>query len=183
MSLADKRYAEAFLQISVEQNQVKEHLEYMRNLYYLFRDNKDFRSALNNPKLDIKQKEEIANAVLQDGLPPLIINFLKVLIESGRISNFRNVAIQYRGLAYKHSKIKIVRILSAFELDVEQIKALGEKYGKLVGASSVITGFEIDQSLLGGVIIQIGDMVYDLSMSGRLKSLKKTLNWGEIYEA
>jgi len=183
MSLVDKRYAEAFLQISVEQNQVEEHLQLLRKLYYLYRDNKDFRGALNNPKLEIKQKQEIASAVLQEELPTLIINFLKVLIESGRIASFPNIAKQYRGLAYKHSKIQIVRIFSAFNLDDLQIKSIGEKYRKIYDASGVITEFEIDKSLLGGVVIQVGDIVYDHSLSGRLKSLEKTLNWGEIYEA
>jgi len=183
MALVDKRYAEAFLQISIEQNQVKEHLEFLRELYYLIRDNGDFRDALNNPKLAIKQKQEIVNEVLHEMMPESIINLIKVLIKSGRVSHFPNIAKQYRGLAYKHSKIQIVRITSAFELDQDQINALAEKYRKQTGASSVITGFEIDKSLLGGVVIQVGDIVYDHSLAGRLNSMKKTLNWGEIYEA
>jgi len=183
MSLVDKRYAEAFLQISVEQNQVSEHLIFLRKLYYLMRDNKEFRDTLNNPKLEIKQKQEIANAVLEESLPALVLNFLKVLIESGRISRFSYIAKQYRGLAYKHEKIQIVRIHSAFHLEKDQISAIGEKYRKIVDASSVITEFELEPKLLGGIVVQVGDTVYDHSIAGRLNSLKKTLNWGEIYEA
>ncbi|MEI6602738.1 MAG: ATP synthase F1 subunit delta [Clostridia bacterium] len=183
MSLVDKRYAEAFLQVSVEQNQVKEHLEFLRKIYYLMRDNKDFRHALNNPKLEIKQKQEIANAVLGEQMPVMIVNFLKVLIESGRIGSYSSIAKQYRGLAYKHEKIQIIRIRSAFPLDETQIRAIGEKYREMYEASSVITEFEIDKTLLGGILVKVGDIVYDNSLAGRLNSLKKTLNWGEIYEA
>jgi len=183
MSLVDKRYAEALLQLSIETDAVEEHLQCIRSLYYLIRDNKDFQNALNNPKIEIRQKQEIANAILQNEVPELIVNFLKVLIESGRIESFPTIAKQYRSLAYKHSKIQVVRIASAFELENEQIHAIGEKYRRLYDASSVITEYQTDPSLLGGLVVHVGDMVYDHSMSGRLKSMKKTLNWGEIYEA
>ncbi|MEI6132167.1 MAG: ATP synthase F1 subunit delta [Bacillota bacterium] len=183
MSLVDKRYAEAFLQISVEHNLVKDHLDWLRKLYYVFRDNREFRDALNNPKLEAKQKQEIASAVLEDEIPALMLNFLKVLIESGRMSNFPTIAKQYRGLAYKHEKIQIVRIRSAFALEHDQIKAVGEKYRKLFDATAVLTEFEVDHKLLGGIVVQVGDTVYDHSIAGRLNSLKKTLSRGEIYEA
>ncbi|MBU6382074.1 MAG: F0F1 ATP synthase subunit delta [Betaproteobacteria bacterium] len=101
-------------------------------------------------------------------------NFLQLLVSNERLAVAAPLADAFEALRNAHEQVVDAHIVSAFPLDALQQQSLMDvlraKYGKQVKLS-----VEVDESLIGGVVIQIGDEVMDASIRGKVSQLADAL--------
>ncbi|KNY28511.1 F0F1 ATP synthase subunit delta [Pseudobacteroides cellulosolvens] len=175
MPLIDKRYAEALVEIADNANAIDEFQHELVEIIGIYKDQQDFRLFLNNPEVKIDTKKETLKSIFSKDLRPEILNFLLLLLDKDRIKHLPGINDEFIKLADIKRNTLNMTIISAAELDELQITKIKEKYGKLYSATSVKASVEIDQSLIGGVKVKIGDKVIDGSVKGRLESIKELL--------
>lgn len=175
MSLVEKRYAEALVDISFEQNAIEAYQEDLRLAADAYSNQADFRDFLLNPGIKADLKQSVLQKIFADKLRPEVLNFLMLLVEKGRISYLPDISKEFINLADEKRSILHMTILSPFPLDEVQINKLTGKFGALYNSSSVKADVKIDKDLIGGVRVIIGDKVIDGTAAGRLKALQEAL--------
>lgn len=101
-------------------------------------------------------------------------NFVKLLVDAGRIQFAPEIAGLYEELRAEAERVVDVDVVSAYELDQEQEQVIAEAVKKRIG-KNVKVATRVDPGLIGGVIVRIGDLVIDASLRGRLEQLAARL--------
>jgi len=105
---------------------------------------------------------------------PTVVRFLRVLNRHGRLGLLATVTRQARATLDRRNNRKPVTVRSAVSLDEGQQSALRDRLASMLQATPVIT-LEVDPSLIGGLVVQVGDEVYDASVRNRLQQLRGRL--------
>lgn len=175
MSVVEKRYAEALIELAVQKNSIELYVEDLHTAVSAYSEQPELKSFLLNPGVTTGNKLAAVNNIFTGRLNQEIVNLLKLLVEKGRIQYLPAVFKEFADIADEKRNILHMTIISPFQLDELQLKRLSEKYRNLYGSASVKTDFKLDESLLGGIKVVIGDKVIDGSTAGKLKALKDTL--------
>ena len=166
-------YAEAAFKLATEQNALPVWSEMIRFAAAVMHD-PDMRAAIDNPKLDTAQKESLFLSVCADRLNPLGRNFVKVLIETGRIELLPEIEAAFTKLKNASEGVAKAEITSAIALtdaQVAELKTVLEKrFGKRIEATVAV-----DPRLIGGARIVVGDQVVDGSIAGKLQAMATQL--------
>ncbi len=101
-------------------------------------------------------------------------NFLKLLVEAGRIQLIPEIARLYEELRAEAERVVDVDVITAYALDKAQEQVIAEAVKKRTG-KQVKVATRIDRGLIGGVVVRIGDLVIDASLRGRLQQLATQL--------
>jgi F-type H+-transporting ATPase subunit delta len=170
-----RRYAKALLEIGVANKTFDALNAELERIAALYTSSKELADALENPVFPLSKRkgllEELARRL---ALSKVVRNFLLLLLERGRISALAAIAREHRALVDKQAGRIRARISSArpIEPGVElRLKnALEQRTGKVV-----ILEKQEDPALIGGLVTQIGDLVYDGSLRTQLANLRQQL--------
>lgn len=136
--------------------------------------------ALANPKVPSDEKVRVLDKAFAGKMDATLLKFLKVVSRRGRLNTLRG--IYHSASSLRDEAVGRVRVLvtTAQSLDAAALMSLKEKLEKLFKKDVAITS-KVDATVLGGLIVRVGDMVFDGSVDGQLKLLKKaTLAKAEI---
>lgn len=168
-------YAEALINIANEEGSFDELIKDLLYIKMTLSDSNGLRKALANPVLSTKTKKEILESIFTDNVKDTLVKLLMVLCDCKRISYLFDVVQRALELAYKKASIEVVFVTSSVKLNVSQEEELTKKLQKMTGATQIDLESVIDQTLLGGFIIQIGSKVIDSSIKGQLRRLALSL--------
>ena len=101
-------------------------------------------------------------------------NLIKLLIENGRISALNEIFIQFEALKAKQGGVLEATVSSAFSMSPAQITALSTRLEARFHCKINAT-IKVDASLIGGIIVTVGDEVYDASVQGKLQNMAYAL--------
>jgi F-type H+-transporting ATPase subunit delta len=168
-----RNYAEALLNASGDQvNAVVEDLEAIET--DVLRAQPRFALILMSPSVSIPEKDRILVDTFEGKALPTVVQFLRVLNRHGRLGMLTSVIRQARATIDHRQNRKPVTVRSAVPLDEGQKADIEARLASMVNATPVIT-LEVDPSLIGGLVIQVGDDVYDASVRTRLERLRGRL--------
>jgi F-type H+-transporting ATPase subunit delta len=140
-----------------------------------------FAALLRAPGVPLHDKDRILVAALEGRALPTVLRFLRVLNRHGRLGLVEAIARRARSIWDERQDRVHVFVRSAFPLDDAQQAALRERLAQLTGATPILH-VELDRSLIGGLVVQIGDHVYDASVRNRLQQLRRRLMEGKTHE-
>jgi F-type H+-transporting ATPase subunit delta len=127
-----------------------------------------------NPNVTVDQVFELISSVMSAPLSAQAQNFLRAVIENGRLSALPEVALQFRELANAQSGSSDAVVYSAFPLDaaaLSDVAALLEKrFDRKLNVAVVLQA-----DLIGGIRVVVGDEVLDMSVKARLEQMKMAL--------
>jgi F-type H+-transporting ATPase subunit delta len=168
-------YAEALLDITTKEGALDKVIHDLTSLSTVLSESSDLRKALANPVLSSLAKKEIIKSVLKDSVSNTIIKFLMVLCDRGRIGYLTDIVEKALELAYQKASIQVAYVTSSLEFTSSQEEALITKLQTMTGASQIKLKLSIDESLLGGFIVQVGSRIIDNSVKGQLRQLSSYL--------
>ena len=173
-----KRYAKALVQLGSEGGFIDSFRNELSEIAGLFTTHADLGTAFSNPALTLDQKKAImSDLIAKAACSELVGNFLLLLVDKNRVAFLGQIVQTYEVLADEFSGVIRPVITTAFPLDASQVVAIQEALEKKSG-KKVVPQVVVDQSLLGGVITQIGDIAYDNSVKTQLKQIKDILQKG-----
>ena len=174
-------YAKALLAAVGSSGNVDAVMEQFHSLIHdVFDTQPVLEMALANPKLPSEEKNRLLDKAFNGKMDATLLTFLKVVSRRGRLSAIRG--IYHAAASLRDEAIGRVRVLvtTSQPLDAAALSSLKEKLQKLFKKEVAITT-KVDATILGGLIVRVGDMVFDGSVDGQLNLLKKaTLAKAEI---
>jgi F-type H+-transporting ATPase subunit delta len=136
--------------------------------------NKSLLQFSGDPRVTADQLYGLVSSVIQTSLPDAGANFLRLVIENGRLSALPEVAAQYRVLKNTAGGSADAVVYSAFPIDGSALSDLAVQLEKRF-ARKLNVSTQIDESLIGGVRVVVGDEVMDTSIKARLEQMKVAL--------
>jgi F-type H+-transporting ATPase subunit delta len=136
--------------------------------------NVQLQQFADSPKITSEQVFDLVSSVVKAGLDEHARNFLRTVIENGRLSVLPEIAVQFRALKNASSGTSDAVVYSAFPIDSEALAevaaALDTKFGRKLNVSVVL-----QPELIGGIRVVVGDEVLDTSVKARLEQMKVAL--------
>lgn len=174
-TIVASRYAKSLLDLSLENNILDKVNNDMVQLSEICAESKDFASLLKNPVINAEKKAEVFDAIFKGKIEDLSLNFIQLVNKNSRESILALVAKSFNDLYKAHNNILDVELVSAVSLeDATKSKILDKIKAENNGAQINLIE-KIDESVLGGFIIKIGDKQLDASVASQLSNLKNIL--------
>ncbi|QNP47078.1 F0F1 ATP synthase subunit delta [Diaphorobacter aerolatus] len=136
--------------------------------------NPQMRSLADNPKVTSEQLFGVFTSVAGSDLPEIARNFLRTVIDNGRVTVLPEIAAQFRSLVNNSKGSSDALVYSAFPMDAAALADLGSTLEKRFGRKLNLSE-KTDESLIGGVRVVVGDEVLDTSVKARLEQMKAAL--------
>jgi F-type H+-transporting ATPase subunit delta len=170
-----KRYAQAFFEIAGQEKRYEEYYRELDLFSTVLRENGNLSEFLSNPVVDQPEKKAVVEAVLAKiRISPLTAHFLKLLVDKRRIGILSDIKDCYRELMDRTLKKVRVSVKTAFPLTGNLSARLQKGLETLTGKHVEMTVQE-DSSLLGGIVVRVGDTLYDGSIRTQLNNIRNLL--------
>ena len=169
------RYAKAFLQLAIEQNFLEEAFSDMCLLNKTCSNSKEFTLLLKSPIVKTDQKLKIIDEIFINKLGKTSMMFINIITTKKRESLLAPIAESFINLYKTHKKIESATVTTASPLD-EKLKQEVINFIKQHGDQDVELTEVIDETIIGGAIIRMGDKQLDASVSSAISELKQKFN-------
>lgn len=140
-----------------------------------------FAALLEAPRVPAAEKDRMLAALLEGKVADVVLRFLRVLNRHGRLGLAAAVAEEARRQWDRRRGLVAVKVRVAAPLDEAQAEALRKKLAGLVSGTPVLQ-VDTDPDLIAGLVVQIGDEVYDASARNRLEQIRQRLIEGKTHE-
>lgn len=165
------RYANSILVLAQERGQVERVREDFQLIQKVCRSNPDFVNMLESPLIKSDKKQRILDMIFGKSFCDITQNLIEIVVRKRREGYLDDIADRYLFQYDKLNNITRGRLRSAAPLTADQIAKIKQLVEKEFKTSFEIV-HEIDPSLLGGFVLNIGDRQFDASISTRLRALK-----------
>jgi F-type H+-transporting ATPase subunit delta len=166
-------YAEALFEVAKEKGKLDSIGADFGELVDAVDRNRDLQVFLFSPHFSSAEKiEGLRRAV--SGADAELVNFLELLIEKGRTNEIFRIRREFEELWKRENKRIDVTVTSAVELDPAVVAKIGEEIERQTG-HKVDLASRVDDEVLGGIVLQVGNMVLDASIRSRLEKLRKSV--------
>jgi F-type H+-transporting ATPase subunit delta len=173
MQDAAHAYANALFEVGKEKGKLDSLRDQLVQFSDALAENRDLQVFFFSPYFSSAEKIDGAKRAIE-GADPEFLNFLELLIEKGRVPEIFRIRRQFEEL-WKHENRRIdVTVTSAVELDPAVVGKIGEEIQRQTG-QEVDLASRVDEEILGGVVLQVGNMVLDASIRSRLEKLRKSV--------
>jgi F-type H+-transporting ATPase subunit delta len=135
--------------------------------------NRDLQVFLFSPYLSSQEKKDGLGRAIS-GAEPELTNFLELLVEKGRMPEVFRIRRELDELWKQENKRIDVTVTSAVELDEAVVRKIGTEVERQTGEQVELSS-KVDDSILGGIVLQVGNMVLDASIRSRLEKLRKSV--------
>jgi F-type H+-transporting ATPase subunit delta len=175
-----RRYAKAILAVAHDENQLEKAGDELLALAGVT-SAPTVAAALANPILSEGKRRDLATAIARDlAVGPTMLNFVRLLADRQRLDQIAAIAVQYRRLLdEKLGRVRAV-ITSATALDASELDRILAVFEKKTG-KKVLAETVVDESQLGGVIVDIEGKVFDGSLRNQLKTLAASIAGSQSY--
>ena len=168
--LVSKTYGEALFELAVEEGREASLLEEIMALKKILKENPDFEKLMNHPKI-LKVLDRVFKGELSDELT----GFLRIIVTKDRYKEI-DAILDYIILEIKKKKgIGIAYVTTAVPLNEAKQKEVEQKLLATTAFKKMEMHFQVEEGLIGGVIIRIGDRVVDSSIRTKLYEMRRQL--------
>jgi F-type H+-transporting ATPase subunit delta len=175
MSRAAIRYAKAVLDLANDGGNVKAVLDDMKSIKATLDSSKELRDVLNSPIINTDHKRNVLQAVFE-GVSSDTKRLLEVLADNSRSNLLSSVATSFIAEYNKIHKIEEATVTTAVSITDELEAKVLAKVRELTGSTDVKLKNTIDESIIGGFVLRVGDMQYNASIASQLGKLKREFN-------
>ena len=178
-SKISRRYGKALLSIGQEDGKYGEYGENLQAFNRLCIENNEFLQVISNQIFSVEERKNVLEVILEkSSFAGVVKNFLRLLLDKNRIGAIEAITDYYEKLTDEISNVTRAQVITAKPL---KEKALGKLNGALTNLTAKEVKIEVDhdESLIGGLIVKIGDLVLDGSVRAQLEGLQESLKRGE----
>ena len=172
--LVAKAYAEALMEAAVELGQMDEIRRDLGLIADTLAENPDFNTLFLSPSLGEKQKKSAMEEVFAARVSRDVMNFIKVLIDKGRENELSDIRKRFETMVDEREGLVKGKARTSVKMTEQQLKALEQKLEKLAGMKVSLVNV-VDETIIGGVVLEIGDKMIDGSVRKKLAHIREEL--------
>ena len=175
MTQTNKEYATALFSLATEKNSVDQYEKSLIEIGNIFKENPDYIKVLESPAIPLSERIAFIDKAFESAYTEYLVSFIKVLCENGQIAQILDCIEAFCDLVRIYKNRTIATVYYVEPLTEEQKTALIEKLQKISG-KVIEPEFIKDESLIGGIKVQIDDKIMDGSIKNRLDKAKGEMN-------
>lgn len=175
-TVAARRYAEAAFQLASRDGALDAWADGLNLTAALVAD-EQIAAALNNPARPARERLAVLEELLKDRAPEGVLKLAGLLAQRGRIDRLPTVAAEYRRLLDEERGNVAASVTSAAPLTPGETEAVRAWVARTTGKTVDLTA-TVDEALIGGLTVRVGDTLMDASVRGRLERLRTDLLTG-----
>lgn len=175
INIVANRYAEALFQVGEEENSTTKLYEELKGLVDILKSNKDFYNVLKSPLVPKAEKKELVEKIFNGRIENSIKNFLKILIDKDKIEAIEVIEKSYKERLNEKNNIIEGTVISAISMSEKEIKELEAKLSSKYNKNVTLEN-KVDTSILGGVLVRLGNEEIDGTVKTRLNKMKEQLS-------
>jgi F-type H+-transporting ATPase subunit delta len=169
-----RRYARALFNTALRAQALEAIDEALHQLLQTLRDQPHLQELWLNPLMPRERKQQLAQEAIGRQTLPLLASLLHVLVAKRRERLLLHIVNEFGRLRDEHQGIVRVQATTAYPLDRQTEQALVQSLQRRTG-KTVVLEVRTDPSLMGGIMVRVGDTVIDGSVYGQLQRLKQYL--------
>lgn len=173
--LISKTYGDALFEIAVEENKTSKFLEEVPGLLKIIQENEDFQKFMDSPKIPKEEKIKTFENIFKGKIDDDILGLAIAIIEKDRYEEIQAVLQYVIDEIKEYCSIGTAYITTATPLNQEEKNDVEKKLLATTGYKIVECNYDVDNSLIGGMIIRMKDKVVDSSVRNRLEKLEREL--------
>lgn len=170
--LSGQRYAQAIFELALENEQIEQWDQDLRLAADVLGDD-EFRLFLKHAEVPQERKAAAINEVLAEA-HPLVRNLVALLVNRGGVDTMREVQEGYADLLDERLGRQRVAVTAAVPLNDAELARITDFVSRLVGREIALSA-QVDESIIGGLIIQIGDRLLDGSSAAALERMRQAV--------
>lgn len=174
MNEIGKEYGAALFMLAVEENAKAEYSAALAKVKAALQENPEYMEFLTSPSIPLGDRLSAIEAVFGNAVPGQVLSYLQLMCEKGRMAWFWESAAEFEALYAASERISTAKVTSAVELTDGEKQKLVAKLEKLY-QSKISAEYSIDESLLGGLIVEVDGNIMDGSLRHRLREVKEVI--------
>jgi F-type H+-transporting ATPase subunit delta len=174
-----RRYATALFEVASERKVVDAVQEELTAVAGIISTNPALQKILEHPHIATSVKNDLLKKLFAEKLNEVTTNFLQLVVNRRREGSLEDVKDHFVELANEAKGVAEATVTTAKELSTEELNQLQEKFGKLLNKTLHVTT-QVNPSLFGGVVVRIGDRLFDGSVSGKLARFQQNLKQSQV---
>lgn len=173
--LISKTYGEALFELAVEENKTDSFAEEVQGLSRIFAENKELEKFLNHPKIAKEEKIQVVENIFRGRLSDELTGFLKLILVKDRQAELPKILSYFTDKVKEWKKVGVAHVKTAIPLSEAQKQEILEKLLATTSYQEMEMHYQVDEALIGGMIVRIGDRVVDSSIRTKLEEMKRRL--------
>lgn len=167
------RYAKALVDLAIEKGQLENVYADMQWIQAVCKSNRDFVNLLKSPIIKADTKKKIVEAVTSGKVGEIVEGFNRLLITKGRESVLPQIAQAFISVYKEKKNIHTVQLTTAVPVSDSAKQAIVEQVKKSAGFENIELEEKVDEELIGGFVLKIGDKLVDASIIYDLKAIAR----------
>lgn len=173
--LVSKVYGDALFSLAVEKDQLDVIWEEVRTIRQAISEDSEFLSVLCHPEMTQEKKQEVLDKIFKGKVSDDTMGFLHVLVRKGRLGEIVSILDYFDEQAKEYSGIGVVYVAAPMALSDDQREQVEKRLLEVSEYETLEMHYQVDESLLGGIVIRIGDRVLDNSIRSKLDAMSRQL--------
>lgn len=170
-----KVYADALFGLATENKQLDQVADEIQVLKDTLAENAELLQYLNHPKISNEEKIKTIEEIFAGRFSDTTVGFLVIVVTKGRYNELNAMFEYFLEVVREYRRIGKASVTSAMQLTDEQKQKIEAKLLASTDYVEFIMDYKIDPSIIGGLIIRIGDRVVDSSIKSKIEEMKKDL--------
>lgn len=173
--LVSKTYGEALFELAVEENKTGLFLEEVSAVLEILEENKEFERFMNHPKIPKEEKLQVVKNIFMDKISKELLGFLVTIIEKDRYTEIQSIMLYVVDRIKEYSNIGTAYVTTAIPLQDKERTDVENRLLATTRYEKIECHYTVDESLIGGMVIRMGDRVVDSSIRTKLEKLEREL--------
>lgn len=173
--LAAKTYGDSLFELALEEGKTDLFLKEAEFVQQILAENEDLVKLMTHPKISKEEKENVVEKIFQSNISDEMTGFLVIVIKKGRFNEIQAILSYFIAKVKEYKKIGVAFVATAVELRQEQKQALVKRLIETTEYETMEMNYTTDPSLIGGMVVRIGDRVVDSSIKHKLNDLTRDL--------
>ena len=175
MTATGNNYAEALFMLAREENSVDEFYNSLKTVEEVLKDNPEYLQFLATPSIPKSERTAALDSAFADKINTHVLSFLQLLCEHGKSESFFECFAEFESLRQWASNTVVAVVKTAVELSDSQKQGLIKKLEMRTG-KSVTLECVIDNTLLGGIAVELDGEMLDGSVKNNLKRVREVIS-------
>lgn len=173
--LVSNTYGEALFELAVEEKKLDAIEEEVKAVLAAMAENEDLLRLLNHPKIAKEEKIKVVEDIFKGRISDELVGFLVIIVDKGRYNEINAIFDYFLNKVKEYKNIGVAFVTSAVELSEEQKQQVEQRLLQTTKYERFEMNYKCDSSLIGGMVIRIGDRVVDSSIRTQIAMMSKEL--------
>ncbi len=174
--LVSKTYGDALFELAQELDKMDVIQEEVEAVLQVLDANDEFIKLMSHPRISVEEKTSMLETVFKEKVSDEVTGFLLTIESKGRFQEIKNILSYFVDRVREYKKIGVAYVTSATALTDSEKKAVESRLLETTSYVSFLMEYDVDPTLIGGMVIRIGDRVVDSSIKCKLDNMAKELS-------